>query len=80
MANDSYVMIAKVIVLLFICYRVTPGLFRPTSVVFRRDTGALPVCRSLTVAYNHFTGFHREYTVANLSITGSACDKYFCRE
>jgi len=28
--------------LIFVCYRETPGLCRPTSVTRRSDTGALP--------------------------------------
>jgi len=71
-ANDNYFKIVTVMFLLFIYFRVTPGIFRPTSaadvwdeIVAYRDAAGQTVA---------LPGQHREYTVANRSITGTDRD------
>jgi len=58
-ANDISVISSTDISLIFICYRVTPGLSRPTSVTRRIDTGALPPMPGTEPWLSGRTGTHR---------------------
>jgi len=57
--------------LIFVCYRETPGLCRPTSVIRRSDTVVLPPNRGVSGHTVAPPDLQRECTVANRSITGT---------
>jgi len=84
-ANNIYVISSMGTSLIFICYRVTPGFCRPTSVTRRVDTGALPPMPGAEPLHAYRDsprhtlappGLHRECNVANRSITGTDRDHF----